>query len=320
MSQYRVIRAERLGLWLKSEALNALVKAGLMLAALLYLFAELSERGAGLLALPGVFTFGGSVYVLALVGLMPLNWALEALKWKESLRPVSRLSFAEAFKGVLAGVACGIWMPQGAGAFVGRIGFSKNLGRRSALVPVAVGSASQMVWTLLFGLCALIYWERQSAFDFPYGYAFLVLVIVLLCVSPFFAKRAFPRLKLWARFLKVNATCLAPELLARVFVLAFVRYGIFFLQYLLALWLFGVSLPVEVMMAGIAWVFLAKTVSPTFNALGDAGIREASSVLFFGMFTENVAPVVQASLVLWALNRVLPALVGLFFLRKGKWL
>ena len=61
-------------------------------------------------------------------------------------------------------------------------------------------------------------------------------------------------------------------------------------------------------LAGITWVFLAKSVIPTFNFLSDLGIREFSAVLFFDSFSVPVEPIVLASLLIWVINILIPTL------------
>ncbi|MBK8547119.1 MAG: flippase-like domain-containing protein [Saprospiraceae bacterium] len=53
--------------------------------------------------------------------IMPLNWFLEALKWKSVLKPIVRLSLYESFKSIMSGVFIGIFTPARIGEYAGRL-------------------------------------------------------------------------------------------------------------------------------------------------------------------------------------------------------
>ena len=77
-------------------------------------------------------------------------------------------------------------------------------------------------------------------------------------------------------------------------------------------------LPLPVLLAGITWVFLAKSVVPSLNFLGALGIREVSTVVFFELYTNTLAPVVLAAFMLYTLNVLLPAVAGLVTIQTLK--
>ena len=52
------------------------------------------------------------VYLIIAVLLIPINWGLEALKWKRSIGHLNNISFTNAFKAVLSGVSFSITFPN----------------------------------------------------------------------------------------------------------------------------------------------------------------------------------------------------------------
>ena len=63
--------------------------------------------------------------------------------------------------------------------------------------------------------------------------------------------------------------------------------------------------------------FLAMSIIPTI-ALTELGVRGSVAVYFFGFITSMHLAVVLASFSLWAINLVIPALIGLLFVYQLK--
>ena len=59
--------------------------------------------------------------LVAVILLMLVNWSVEAVKWKISIREIQRVSFIKAFKAVLSGVSFSVSMPNRVGEYLGRV-------------------------------------------------------------------------------------------------------------------------------------------------------------------------------------------------------
>ena len=57
---------------------------------------------------------------------MCLNWSIEAIKWRLLIKKMQPITFIEALKGVLSGVAVGTFTPNRIGEFGGRILYLKE--------------------------------------------------------------------------------------------------------------------------------------------------------------------------------------------------
>lgn len=101
----------------------------------------------------------------------------------------------------------------------------------------------------------------------------------------------------------------------RVLIISMFRYLIFSVQFLLLLLFFEAGNDVALFITGIAFIFLAKSVVPTFF---DFGVREASALYFFGHFYFEDEKIIFASLSLWIINILLPALIGMAMIFKLK--
>src|SRR5206468_12492684 len=61
------------------------------------------------------------IYLLTAILLMPLNWGIEAVKWKRSVQGVQPVSFFKSLRAVLAGVSFSVTMPNRVGEYLGRM-------------------------------------------------------------------------------------------------------------------------------------------------------------------------------------------------------
>ncbi|RYY96353.1 MAG: hypothetical protein EOO11_13665, partial [Chitinophagaceae bacterium] len=69
----------------------------------------------------GAFGSGRAAYLVAIVGLMGVNWGLEAAKWRLLVAPVQPVGFWNALRAVLSGVSFSVTMPNRIGEYLGRM-------------------------------------------------------------------------------------------------------------------------------------------------------------------------------------------------------
>ncbi|MBD04975.1 MAG: hypothetical protein CME24_11590 [Gemmatimonadetes bacterium] len=91
--------------------------------------------------------------------------------------------------------------------------------------------------------------------------------------------------------------------------------GVFFSQ-LYCLLAAGADVPAAAV-AGIPMVFAAKTLLPL--APMDIGVRETAAVFVLGHFGVDVAVALQASLLLFLINVLLPGLIGVLLVSGSRW-
>jgi hypothetical protein len=84
--------------------------------------------------------------------------------------------------------------------------------------------------------------------------------------------------------------------------------------------LFDVQAPVLYSASLFPVVLLVLTFIPN-SELTEIAVRSSVSVFVFGKFTENTAGVLSASVALWFINLVIPAIIGsvtIFYMRISK--
>ena len=96
-------------------------------------------------------------YLLLLIVLMPINWLLEAFKWKVALRSIVSISLFTSFRATLSGLSFSMLLPNRVGEYLGRIVYLPSNKRADAVAVTIVSSMSQLIWTLVFGFLGFIY-------------------------------------------------------------------------------------------------------------------------------------------------------------------
>lgn len=252
--------------------------------------------------------------------LIPVNWSLEAYKWKYLIRKIEQISFGEALQGIMTGVTMGFVTPHSIGDYVARILTLTNQERARGIGAVFVSRVSQFYITLYFGTASLVVYIYFVLRSGPLNNQLIIWVTVLsniLFVLIFIYHntilRTLGRLELFHKlifYFEVIKTYSFREL-NYVLLLSFLRYLVFCIQFVLILMVFGITLPWWLMLAGVAFIFFLKSVIPTFL---DLGVRETAAVIFFGVFSSDHQNIIFASLTLWLLNLVLPSIIGLFLI------
>ena len=95
------------------------------------------------------------------------------------------------------------------------------------------------------------------------------------------------------------------------------RYLVYLSQYYFLLQFFKVEIDLVPTIACIIGTFCVQSVVPSFLLL-EIGLRGASALTFFTIFTNNQEGILLAAYSLWVINILLPALLGMYFIYKVK--
>lgn len=267
-------------------------------------------------------------FLIAVLLLMPLNWSIEALKWRGLLKRVAPVSFAEALKGVFAGLPYALVTPQRLGEIPGRALQLPRQKRVAGGALTALGSFAQHTTTLLLGFVGLTLILSQIpgiAATFRYVFLAVALLLIPLCL---WLLMNFGRVVYKAGHWGVLTRSVRGDLqdvqvpgkiYSQTLALSAARYLVFISQYALLLHIFGVNIAFLHALPVIAAIYLTMTVFPSF-LLTDLGVRGSVAVFFLQHFSANLAGIVAASAVLWLINLVVPALLGSFFMWQARFL
>ena len=259
--------------------------------------------------------------LLAVILLMLINWALEAVKWKLSVTRVYPVSFFQAFKAVLSGVSFSVTMPNRMGEYAGRMLYLPEGSRLKTIAVAMVGSISQLWMTLVSGGAGLLVLKEdllQAGLLSDIWYRIVlggVVAVVLILTLLYFGVPALGKwIEKWfasSRYLYLiqSLKTFNVQLLLFLLLLSFLRYIVFVSQYFLLFSLFEVHVPAPVVWSVMSVVFLTMAVVPTV-ALVEIGLKGKISLQLMGLFTVNGLGVVLTSVTVWFINLIVPALAG----------
>lgn len=262
------------------------------------------------------------VYLVILLALMPLNWAMETIKWRYLLKEYEDLSFLKAYKAILAGISLSVITPARIGEYGGRLFMVKAENNWRAVVATLVGSLSQNIIHIIIGIIGFAYffktiqpidsWILASTIAISTAFVLLLLLCFFhLDLLENIARRfPFPkRIKPYVRHLKQLRNYREREL-STVLWYSFIRYAIFCLQYFLILKFFGIEIPLLAAFAGIASIYLVQTSIPLPPVLGVLA-RGEIALFVWGIFTGNSLGILAATFGLWIINLIIPSLLGI---------
>lgn len=259
--------------------------------------------------------------------LVPVNWGLETRKWQLMLKGLCRLSFFQAFKAILAGVAFSLNTPNRIGEYGGRILFIPE-GKRIRAVSLTMASGfSQLLVTMLMGSAGLFLLSGKIIASFglsSYAVWFtafktLIVVFTVGAVMTYFRIGWLVRLmeKIPGAATYIRPVTVLEDLtaitLVRALTYSFGRYLVFIVQYKLMLDLMQVELNWWQGVWSISVLFLLLAAIPTI-ALLELGLRWEYSIILFGMFSSNLVGMYAAASGIWFVNLVLPAISGSLFI------
>ena len=261
------------------------------------------------------------INILLVILLMVLNWSIEAKKWQYSVASIYRITFAQALKAILSGVSFSVTMPNRIGEYLGRIAYMPEGNRLKTISVTLVGSISQLLVTVVSGTIGFVFLrnkliQHQIISEIFYRFAVTGFLIAIIFLTVIYFRISFIE-KLFERWIKNSPYLYLIEslrsfnvqLLLRLLLLSFLRYLVFLIQYYLLFSLFDIEFPVAIICGVVSVLFLILAVVPTI-ALVEVGLRGEVSLQLMGMFTTNTLGVGLASVSIWFINLVLPAIVG----------
>lgn len=265
----------------------------------------------------------GAWKLLLALGLMLVNWALEARKWQLAIHQMQALSFVQSLKAIFTGTALAFFTPNRIGDYMGRILYIQEGKRIQAISLTIVCSIAQLLVTWWAGIAGLIYLYTSPAVD-PYvqsgPWIKLVLYLTLagaVILTLFYFRLGWlvrwleklPRIQKAMAYVRVldsfNAT-----ILFRILSLSIVRYSVFIGQYYLLFDVFNVSLTAAQVAGSVSVVFLVLSIVPTIAVITELGVRWKVGIEVVQLFNSNITGILATSLAIWMINLVIPALLG----------
>lgn len=313
-----------------SLALKILITGG----ALVYIFFRLKNEDSSVWEAVLELDKGQLSWIFAAFLLIPLNLGLEAEKWRTMIRRFYPITYWNAYQAILAGLTTGIFTPNGVGAYAGRVLYLESGQRVEAAVLTFLDRMCQMLITLWMGTLALEYFlllQQDQIAEWMarprlYLGAIRFFMWALSMIALVFA--LFPRLLYRILQLKTNKGKVLSRIsealdslnrgqVWKVLLLGLMRYGTFSFQYVCLMRAFGYDEGLMAAFVMIWTVFFVKSIIPSISVT-ELGIRETVAINIMGGFGVMAATAFTSTFVLYVFNIILPAILGVIFIRKLK--
>lgn len=269
------------------------------------------------------------IYIILTILLIPVNWGIEAFKWKFVIGSMVSLNFREAFKSVVSGVTIGMYTPNRVGEFGGRILYLPKGYRTVGALKSMVASFTQFIVTMVcgwicFSVFLLFYSSPNLSETFFSSYTIwimtlLSLVLLFLLINIRKVWRFLSRFKfIQNRYHQFQQSKVSFTEIWILLALSFIRYLVFITQFYLVTLFCDLSLSYWQVFFASSNLYLLMALLPMFT-IGEPGLRAALTVAFFSPFTTMISVITLGSLLLWFFNVFFIALVGsVFILSKSK--
>ncbi len=255
--------------------------------------------------------------------LMGVNWYLEAFKWKVLVEKFEKIRVFTALRATLSGVTISFFTPNRMGEFAGRIMHIGPGSRLQAALSSLIGSASQLMVTLIagaFGLCFFLPAYLGLPKNYLVIFIFIASGITAVLLNMFFhfgfLTRVLTHLRILHRFerhLQVFRLYSSRELF-KILSFSVFRYMIFSVQFVIILNMTGIQLPFLKLFGLIAVIYLALALIPTIAFLTELPVRGSVALYVLGQYSTEHTSILCASFSIWLLNIVLPAVIGALFI------
>ena len=314
---------------------NIAIQSVIIIAAVVLLYGELSAKNIleyrDLIKIyfeSATFTW----LFIAVVILMPINWFLEAAKWRYIVSSKEHISFPLAIKAIFAGASVSALSPNRIGDFLGRVFVLEKVSFLQGVFITLIGSFAQTLISLIIGFMAFSFFEVYDPNTAGTNNLLLLSIPGLLILFLLFL---YFKISILSRFIpqkwqKIhNYVNILSEYrfkeLSIILLYSFIRYIVFSGQFVIMLWAVGFHFPIYHLFAIVSTIFFINMFRPSV-AIVEFAIRGAVSVAVMNMyyvFFLDKAPidhsnVVIASTLIWMVNIILPAIIGLFFIKDMK--
>ncbi|MFT6922553.1 MAG: hypothetical protein ACJA1C_001558 [Crocinitomicaceae bacterium] len=254
-------------------------------------------------------------FVVAVLLVYPNIW-LAYMKWKLTLSTIGTDSDKKTrVQSFFAGIVTGILTPNMIGNFIGRFYYFERKHRSQIITFTLLCNFAAFIASVTFGTLAVLFMGRILVLKESHQLVTWLFACVLIAyIFYFFIDNLLARFKKkefasdFKKILKKNRWYRV-----KILGLSYSRFIIFTLQFSLMLHAFGAEL--NFILIGSIWqVYLITMLVPSLF-LGKIGVKEAIALAILGQLEINEFSILFASLIIWFVNTISPALIGFIICR-----
>ncbi len=252
-------------------------------------------------------------WVFFLVSLMSIfNWIFEIFKWQKLVQNIENITYKQALIQTLSSHSLSLISPFKTGDYVLKTFFYDPKYRTKVLIINGLGNLCQMLVTIIFGIIGILI----LMFFFDYITAFLsvniLLTLGLVAVILYFLIYYFKKSRKFQNW-KAKLLFISKKSMLEVLIFSIIKYLIFSHQFYFLMDLLGVKLPYIQTISVIFSVYLVSSILPIFT-LFDFVIKGSIAVFLFSKYGVNETIVLASTTVMWFLNFIFPAIIGIFMM------
>jgi hypothetical protein len=299
------------------------VKLGISLTAFYFIYHQFYNKSAIIdLNIVPAYTFKNLFLLMLCLALMPINWGIDAIKWKMLLKPITNISLRKSIIATFSGVATSLFMPFRSGEFFGKILFLNPKQRWEGSAASLFSSLNQLLITIFIGSFGVtyVYLNKVSIYVLPRNLSLILIIvgIILLVFFLLFQKKIFQFVTRYSIVTeKINKEVFQSfsEQTYKILILSLVRYLVFTIQYLLLFSLFigQVSWLDTIML--ITVLFYLSSAIPSFG-WAEIAVKGSLALILFE-YLNNDSGVLLIAVCIWTINIGIPALIGASALLKN---
>lgn len=246
--------------------------------------------------------------------LVPLNILLEAMKWRGLMQGVEQMNILQAQRQVYVGCVAAFLTPYRVGDYPTRALMLRD--KSKWWQAILMGIVGSFLLSLVIAMCGLLgllsNLRRYDVQWLPFAIGITGALLLIVLLLPWASKRLNGhewKNKKWGDFIAQLAGMSYVQYL-QLLGLSFGRYIVFSTQLILVLYFVGIRMSAVEWLQSVAVYYLLVTFSPNIP-MADPGIRGSWAIFVWGSVNPQwVAPVGLAVVLLWAVNTLVPVVVG----------
>ena len=257
-------------------------------------------------------------YVFFVLILMPLNWFIESRRWQMVMQYIGKpVSLKKSIESTIAGLTLSMITPFKLGDYAGRMLLLRSEYKKSSLYATLLCSIYQNVVNLSFGIIAMYFLIQLNNHFEEHMWPFVILNTVVVVMA------LFVMLKVDVIIGHIGSIPWVNEKLSvdrnseldvvsklRLMLLSILRYSIYITQYLLILYFLNVENSILELIGGISAIYLIQSTIPLPPFLSFLA-RTEIAILVWKIIGLHLSVALAATVMLWVINLMLPALLGL---------
>ncbi len=295
--------------------LSIIIKIIISVFAVIFLYNYFNKQN---FSFDSIFQLNAWQWILLMVFTL-INWTLEIAKWQFLASKVQKISYKEASKQSLISFSLSLLTPNRVGELGVKTLFFDKQNAKKIFSLSLIGTTTQMLTSLLFGLLALVF----SALYFPdvithlqekisIRFSFFQWLILGLSF-------VFVLVTLWIYLKKKHTKLLLNNqvIWRKSFGFSILRYLVFGTQFMLIYTFLSIDFNPMLVYIAIALTYFISTLIPMLSFM-DWALKGSVALYIFGLFyLDSTIAVISVGL-MWILNFMLPFVVGIYLLWQWK--